>query len=114
KGKVVLTDIRNAKVEDFGHRQALSRANCCAQSAKAALGHVDVELCGVDALRGTVGCLSNLFYRAYRFDFNTIDRADLGALVADNAVIDFIMQTIPAVVGHRYHLMRILYGRDPA
>jgi len=94
------------------HREAFRRAHSRTESAEAALAHVDVELGSVDSFRCSIGCLAEFGGRFDGLDGNTIHRAYLGTLVANDAVIYFIVQLVPAVVGYWNGFVRILNGGD--
>jgi len=100
KRKIVLTNIQHAEVVRLGHGKTFCRAYGGTQSAEATLAHVDVELRSIDALRSTVGCFTKLFGRANGLDGDTIYRADLHALVADDAVVHLIVELVTTVVGN--------------
>lgn len=109
----VVTDLGYTEIEDLCHCKTFRRADRCAKSAETTLGHIDVELCGVDPFGCAIRSFTELFHRPHRLDLNAVHGADLGALVADNTIVDLIVQTIPAVVGHRDHFMWILDGGNP-
>ena len=113
EGVGVFLDLCNTKVKNLGHRQTFRGTNGRAKSTETALGHVNVEFRGVNPLWSPVGCFSNLFYRANRLYLYTVDRADLCALVAHNAVVDLIVKTVSAVIRNRLHFVRILHGIHP-
>lgn len=108
----VVLDLRYAEVKDLGHCQTLRRAHGGAKPAKTALGHVDIEPGGVYAFGRTVRCFPEFLNSSYGLDLDTIHRADLRALIAYDAIINLIMQTITAVVRHGNHFVGILNGGD--
>ncbi len=110
EGKLVLTNIKRAEVVRAGHGEALGGAYRGAKTTKAALGHVDVELGRVDAFACSVRGFAKFFGRLDRLDVDAIYRAYLGALIANNAVIDLVMQLITAYLRHRNLDMWILNG----
>lgn len=91
EGKNVAGDIEGAELEILCHGETLGGAHRRAQSTKAALAHVDVELRGVYALGRAVGSFSKFFRRLDRFDRDAIHRTDFRTFIAYNAVVDFIV-----------------------
>jgi hypothetical protein len=110
KGEVVFAHIGHTEVINFCHRETFSRAYGRTKSAKAALAHVDVKLCCVYPLRCAIGSLANFLNCANWLNIYAINRADFSTLVTNNTVVDLIVESVAAVVGHRLHLVRILDG----
>jgi len=110
--EVVLANISHAKVIHLGHGQTFCWADRCAEPAKAALAHIDVEPGCVDALGCAIGGLPNFFDGPDGLDVDAINGTDFCALVANYAVVDFIVKAVPAVVRHGLHLIGILNSGD--
>ena len=83
--------IEHTEVVRLGHGQTFGRAHGGAQSAEAALAHVDVKLSGIDAFWSSIRGLSKFLSRFNWFYRYAIHRADLCALVAHNAIVNFIV-----------------------
>jgi hypothetical protein len=106
----MITHIRHTEVKDFSHRQTLGGANCCAEPAEATFAHVNIKLGGINSFWRSIGGLANFFNGSNRFNVNAIYRANLCTLVADNAIINFVVQSVATIVGHRLHLVWVLNG----
>jgi hypothetical protein len=109
--EIMFADIRYTEIVNLRHGETFRRADRGAQSAEATFSHIDIEGRGIN----TFGCPIRrfaYFLRCFdRFNVNAVDRADLGALIADNAVIDLVVKPVPAIVGHGLHFIWILNGR---
>jgi hypothetical protein len=105
-------DVYDTEVVGGRHRQAFGWANGGAQSAKAALAHVDIEGRGVDAFGRAIGSLAELLGGTDGFDGDAVDRTDLGALVTYDTVVNFIVKFVAPRLRDGQHLMRVLYGGD--
>lgn len=92
------------------HGQTFGGAYGGTKSAKAAFGHVDIELGSIDALGSTVGSLADGFYRLNRLYFDTVYWTNLGAFIADDTVFYFIVQAVTCVIGHWQAFARVLQG----
>src|SRR6185312_12742172 len=73
-------------------------------------GHVDIKLSCVQPLCSAVGGLPDGLRRLYRFNIDTIYRADFCAEVAYDTVIDLNIQLVTTHLGYRQCLVRVLYG----
>ena len=104
--------VEAAEIEDAGHRKAFRRANGSTQTAEATFSHVYVERRGVEPLRCSVRCFPDLRRGLYRLHGDAIHGTNLGALVANNAVVYFIVKPVSPVVRDGKKFMRILYGSD--
>jgi len=110
--KGMCSDVKRTEVVLLRHRQAFCGANGRTQTAKATFAHIDVELSGVDSLGSSIGCPADFFGRPDGFDRNAIDRANLSAFVANNAIVDLIVKLIAAGIGNRNGDMGVLDGRN--
>lgn len=110
ESEVMFAYVRDAEIVDFCHRQAFGRAYRCTKATETTLTHIDIEGCSINALRCTVGSLSNFFSCLDGHDIDTIYRANFRTLIANDTIIDFIMEAVSTVVGYRLHLIRILNG----
>ncbi len=104
----MFTYIKSAVIVIIGHGQALRWANRGAQPTEHALAHINIELLRVDPLRGTIGRLTKNLRRSDGLDFNAIHRANLCAFVTDDAVVNFIVEFVAAIVRHGDGLVREL------
>nr|WP_261448924.1 hypothetical protein [Marinilongibacter aquaticus] len=110
ESKIKVTNIDHRIVIFTIHGQTLRWTNRCAKSAKATLGHVDIELGGIKTHSRAVGSMSNDLRRLYRLDIDTVDGTNLGTFVAHNTIVDFTIELVSTVVGYRNALVRVLNG----
>src|SRR5690606_32922880 len=101
EGIVMIADVVAAEIKDTRHGQAFRRTNGRTKSAAAGFANVYLKGRGVKTLGCSVWRLADLRYRPYGLHGVTIHGAALGALVPNDAVVYFIMEPVPSVVGNR-------------
>lgn len=113
ESEVVFPNVCNAKIVDLSHRQAFGWAYRCTKATKATFAHVDIKSCCINALRCTVGGLSDFFSCFNGHDVDTINRTNFSTLIANDTIINLIMETVSAIIGYGLHLIRILNSGNP-
>ena len=108
--KIMFPNIKRTEVVCFCHRQALCWANGCAQSAETTFSHVNIKLGGINPFGCAIRSATDFFSGSYRFNSNAINRTNLYALIANNTIVNFIMEFITPGIRHRKNLMRVLNG----
>src|SRR5688572_2370594 len=109
----MLTYVCYTKIVNLCHGKAFRRAHCSTQSAETALPHIDIKFGCPDTFGSAIRSFSYFFNSLNRFDGDAIYGADLGALVANNAVVYLIVKPVPSVVRDRQYFMRILNRSNP-
>jgi len=112
ESEIMFPDIIDAKIIHFGHSETLCGADGSAQTTKATFSHVNVKGRRVNAFGSAIRSLAYFFRCLDRYDIDTIYRTNFCALITDNAIINFIVKPIPAVIRHRLHLVGILNGSN--
>ncbi|MNY26976.1 hypothetical protein D3C86_1608510 [compost metagenome] len=97
-------------IECLGHGKAFRRANRRTKATIAAFGHIDIKLGGVQADRRAVGGTTDILHCFDRLNIDTIYRTYLRTLIANNAVVHLIMQTVPAIIRNGNGFQRVLDG----
>jgi hypothetical protein len=101
KGDFVFRPIKYTVVILRRHGQTLGRTHGGAQTAKAALGQVNVKPSGSKALGHAIASFANRRRRFDGIDLYTIYWTYLRALVANDAVINSIVKLVAPARRHR-------------